>query len=615
MILALLWNGLEAQPWIHPIDGLPLSSGVFGELRTNHLHSGLDYRTDSKIGVPIRAVAIGHIARIKTSASGYGLALYINHPGGYTTVYAHLDRYASPIAEWMKARHYQYQQFELDMALKPKELPVRQGQIIGYSGNSGGSSGPHLHFEVRHTLSEDIINPQHLGLQMTDQSPPYLQSLQLVQIPGIGYSDAVLERTTLFLEQDPPSKVRKNKKRKGKRAKKHKSSVSATPKGATIPKATYLLNKMGYPMDTFSHPTHRLRYPAYIELMARDRQDSNELTTGVYRIVILQNRDTVYDFRADRFHFDQTRYGNSVMDYVARIKDRSQKHRCQRSPGNLLPMYGTTQRNGLLVPSGQRRLDSIQTWCYDFNGNSIGYGFTIAPDILAPPAKKPYIQRSHGPLLAITRTATGFRAHLPAGTVYDSISLQINTLPASPGAVSLNEWVLHDPRIPVHHAFEVQLQAKSGRVSPALRSKVLLRNRGLGGQVNYLSGRWEGDRFRAYAKMFGRMDLVIDTVPPVIKSLIKPKDLRRHHGQALYFRISDAMSGIADYRFCAGDEWILPNYDAKNNLLIIHLDECMPLGKQTMELRVTDKVGNSRLHRFPLEIEERPLPAYPQAKP
>jgi len=349
--------------------------------------------------------------------------------------------------------------------------------------------------------------------------------------------------------------------------------------------------------------------------MARDRQDSNELTTGIYRIVIMQNRDTVYDFRADRFHFDQTRYGNSVMDYVARIKDRSQKHRCQRSPGNLLPMYGAASGNGLLIPSGQGKVDSIQTWCYDYNRNSIGYGFTITRDTLSQPGKKAHSPRSHGPNQAITRTVPGFQVHLPPGTVYDSISLQLRTLAASPGSVSLHTWAVHDPRIPVHHAFVAQLQAKAGRLTPSLRSKVLLRTRGLSGQVAYLQGSWDGDRFKAYAKMFGHFDLVIDTTPPLIKSLLKPKDLRRRRGQALYFRISDTMSGIADYRLCAVDEWILPCYDAKNNLLEIRLDECMPLGKQMMELRVTDKVGNSRYHQFSLEIEDPPLPIDTQEQP
>lgn len=600
----MLGNSLSAQPWIHPIDGLPLSSGVFGELRTNHLHSGLDYRTGSEIGVPIRSVAAGHLARIKTSATGYGLALYIDHPHGYTTVYAHLDRYASPIAEWMKARHYQYLLFELDIALKPNEIPIRQGQIIGYSGNSGGSGGPHLHFEVRHTLSEDIINPQHFGLRLNDQSPPYLQSLQLVQIPGPGYSDEVWGRNILFPDQTPPNKAKRNQKRKSKRSRKRKKIPSATATRPSGPRATYLLNPNGQPVDTLKHPTHLLRYPAYLELMARDRQDSNELTTGVYRIVILQNRDTVYDFRADRFHFDQTRYGNSVMDYVTRIQDRSQKHRCQRSPGNLLPLYGNTKRNGLLFPTSQGTIDSIQAWCYDFNGNRIGYGFTIAEDTLPQPNKKPRPHRTHGPNQAITRHAPGIQIHLPPGTVYDSISLQIRTLPARTGSLSLHEWVVHDPRIPVHHAFSVHLQAKAGSLSKARRSKVLLRTRGLSGQVAHLQGTWDGDHFKTYAKMFGRMDLVVDTAPPLIKSLLKPKDLSRRRGQSLYFRISDAMSGIADYRFCAGDEWILPSFDAKNNLLEIRLDECMPLGKQTMELRVTDKVGNNRQYQFSLEIED-----------
>ncbi|MBM3912546.1 MAG: M23 family metallopeptidase, partial [Sphingomonadales bacterium] len=616
VLVGSLWGLVAAaQPWIHPIAGRPLSSGVFGELRTNHLHSGLDYRTGSEIGVPILAVANGHVARIKTSATGYGLALYLDHPGGYTTVYAHLDRYASPIAEWMKARHYQYIQFELDMALKPHELPVKQGQIIGYSGNSGGSGGPHLHFEVRHTLSEDILNPQHFGLRLIDHAAPFVQSIQLVQIPGIGYSDEVLGRTVLYPDQEPAAKIRSKKKRKGKRSSKRKRTASNPLRKPNPTKATYLLTSEGYPVDTLKHPTHLLRYPAYLELMARDRQDSNELTTGVYRIVILQNRDTVYDFRADRFHFDQTRYGNSVMDYLARIKDRSQKHRCQRSPGNLLTMYGNTMRNGLLFPSGQGQMDSVQAWCYDFNDNSIGYGFTIAPDTLGPSTTKPYLPRSHAPHQGLSRTVGGFKVNLPPGTVYDSISLQIKALPVGRGAVSQHEYLLHDPRIPVHQAFEVCLPAKPGRLHPGLRNKVLLRTRGLSGQIAHLTGRWEGDHYHAQAKMFGRLDLVLDTVPPTIRSLLKPKELRRQRGQSLYFRIQDGMAGIADYRFCAGDAWILPAYDAKNNLLQIRLDECIPLGKQSMELLVTDKVGNSRVHRFPLEIEDFAQPTDNTSKP
>lgn len=150
LIWGLAWPGwVLAQDFIHPVEGLPLTSGVFGELRTNHLHSGLDYRTGGNTGVPVLASANGHVSRIKTSATGYGLAVYLDHPNGYTTVYAHLERYASPLAEWIKTRHYQYLQFELDLALKPGEIPVRQGQIIGYSGNTGGSGGPHLHFEIR----------------------------------------------------------------------------------------------------------------------------------------------------------------------------------------------------------------------------------------------------------------------------------------------------------------------------------------------------------------------------------------------------------------------------------------------------------------------------------
>jgi hypothetical protein len=271
-------------------------------------------------------------------------------------------------------------------------------------------------------------------------------------------------------------------------------------------------------------------------------------------------------------------------------------------------MYGSTIRNGLLVPTGYGIIDSIQTWCYDFNGNGIGYGFTMTRDTTQNLHNKLIARRSHGPLEAISQQAKGFRAELPPGTVYDSISPKLQAKPSSQGIVSMHEWVLNDPRIPVHQAFEVHMQANSSRISPHLRPKVLLRTRGLSGQVAHLLGQWDGDWFKSYSRMFGRMDLVIDTVAPFIKTMLKPKSRVLHRGQALYFRISDAMSGIADYRLCAGDEWILGSYDAKNHLLEIRLDECMPLGKQSMELRVTDKVGNSRLHPISLQIEDPPQP-------
>ena len=580
-----------AQGFIHPVEGLPLTSGVFGELRTNHLHSGLDYRTGGNTGIPVLAAASGHVSRIKTSATGYGLALYLDHPNGYTTVYAHLERYASPLAEWIKARHYQYLQFELDLALQPGEMPVRQGQIIGYSGNTGGSGGPHLHFEVRHTLSEAIINPQQMGLRLVDRRPPYFQSLRLMEIPGPGLSQRVLRTTDLF---PPKATVAKSRGKKSRKSRRKIATVAARPR-------TYSLNDAGFPMDSVPLVPVSLKYPGYLELMARDRQDSNELTTGVYRIVVLQNRDTIYEFKSDAFHFDQTRYGNSVMDYPSRILDRSQRHRCQVSPGNHLPMYGRIQRNGLLYPPKAGSVDSVQIWCYDFNGNKAGRGLAVKADsAVAGPG--PAVQRTSTDREIIVRDQ-GLVLRLAPGTLYDEEPLRHRSLPPAAGNLASRTWEIHNQRTPVHQPYDVRMQAGPHGISPSLRSKVFLENKGLGNQIAYHSGTWDGNWFLSQARMFGRLSLVVDTVPPAIRCLLNPKIRILRRGQILTYRISDAMTGVQDYRMCVGDAWVLAQYDAKNSLLSVTVDECIPLGNQTLELFVRDKAGNTRIHRLPLVIE------------
>lgn len=581
----------RAQFFQHPVEGLPLTSGVFGELRTNHLHSGLDYRTGGSTGVPVLASASGHVSRIKTSATGYGLAVYLDHPNGYTTVYAHLERYASPLAEWVKDRHYLYQQFELDMALQPGEIPVRQGQIIGYSGNSGGSGGPHLHFEIRHTQSEAIINPQRMGLRLIDQKAPYFQSLRLQEIPGPGWSQKVLRTINLF-----PAKVTTSSRTKGsRRSKSRKKPIPAKT-------LTYPIDALGNPQDSSKTWPIRLQYPAYVEVMARDRQDSNELTTGVYRIVLMQNRDTLYEFRADAFHFDQTRYGNSVMDYPSRILDRSQRHRCQVSPGNRLPMYGRIQRNGLIYPPPLGRVDSVQIWCYDFNGNGIGQGFAVVADSL-PGAPLGTLPRNPTDREIVLRDQ-GLVLRLPPGTLYDEEPLRHRSLPPTAGNLAAKTWEIHNARIPVHQPFDVRIQAGPHRINPSLRSKVFLENRGLGSQTAYHAGTWDGNWFLSQARMFGRLNLVIDTVPPAIRCLLNPKVQTLRRGQSLTYRLSDAMTGVQDYRICVGDQWILGQYDAKNHALTMKLDECVPLGNQKLDLLVTDKAGNTRTHQRTLVIDD-----------
>ena len=161
----------------NPVDFKMAIAGTFGELRSNHFHSGIDIKTKQKINLPIYASQDGYISRIKVSTRGFGKALYINHPNGFTTVYAHLERFEGKIQEKTEKKQYEIESFEIDFSLQNNELTVKKGEVIGYSGNTGSSTAPHLHFEIRNTKSQKVINPMLFGLPILDRTHPIINSI------------------------------------------------------------------------------------------------------------------------------------------------------------------------------------------------------------------------------------------------------------------------------------------------------------------------------------------------------------------------------------------------------------------------------------------------------
>ena len=164
--------------WHLPIGiSAPELSAGFGDMRPNHFHMGLDFRTKGQEGFPLYAIADGYISRIKIQSIGYGKAIYIDHPNGYTTVYGHLQKYSGKIAQWIHNYQYKNQTFEFDYVFEKPILLVKKGDTIGLSGNSGGSSGPHVHFEIRNTKSEKIINPTLFGIIPFDTFIPTIKKV------------------------------------------------------------------------------------------------------------------------------------------------------------------------------------------------------------------------------------------------------------------------------------------------------------------------------------------------------------------------------------------------------------------------------------------------------
>ena len=161
--------------FVKPLDIPLILSGTFGELRSNHFHSGLDIKTQQREGLNVYASAEGYVSRIKISHWGYGKALYITHPNGYTTVYGHLKKFSPTIEAYVKRHQYEKEKFQIQLFPKEDELKVTKKQVVALSGNSGGSGGPHLHYEIRDANARPT-NPMLFGIEIKDTKAPQIRA-------------------------------------------------------------------------------------------------------------------------------------------------------------------------------------------------------------------------------------------------------------------------------------------------------------------------------------------------------------------------------------------------------------------------------------------------------
>jgi len=542
-----------------PLDTPLMLSGGFAELRNNHLHSGLDFRTGGEEGRPIYAAADGYVGRIRVSGHGYGNCLYIVHPNGYTTVYGHLSTFGKPILTWVNRRHEQLQENELDVFLQEDELPVKKDQLVALSGNTGASGGPHLHFEIRHTETEELINPHWFGLQVADEVRPTFDCLEIVplgkgsQVQGKYYpfrQNIIQDRTGFWI----------------------------TKKEMTV------------------------RGSCHVQVKVWDKHNDNELRQGIYKLLLIRGEDTLYEFQADRYAHSETRFANSVMDYEGKMLNNETLYRLFRAPGNHLRLLNMELGNGTLTPTiGEK------TWyrivATDFYKNQSECTFTLtgtaghasekasAPtpqhEIVAPPNRVLNIERAD------------LRLTIPVGTLYDTLKTRITIRPGPAGSCS-PEYGISSARIPVHQYFPLSIRAPN--VPAHLKNKIVTIGTGIKGvQVAHV-GTWKGDWFETKTRQLGTFYLATDTIAPGISMQEKLKSDTLQVGSTLYFSTSDARSGIKNFHFYVGEYWNRLSWDAKSATLTVRIDENAPRGNQILCLIVIDAVGNEASYEIPVYI-------------
>ena len=525
-----------------PLD-IPMQlSGNFGEFRPNHFHAGFDFKTMQKEGLNIYAVADGYVSRIKISTVGNGKTIYIDHPNGYTSVYAHLQRSLGKIEEYIKRAHYKEQAYEIELFPNPEDLIVKKGDTIALSGNTGGSEGPHLHFEFRDTQTEKVINPYFFGFDsfMKDTKKPQISSLVVYPI----------NENSVVNQSKRPVNL----------------NLSLMADGSYLSQKVLAKGRIGFGIQ--SYDVFDFSYDKY----------------GLFKVQTFLNGSPSFGYQLDTFSFDETKYINAFIDFYKykKTKQRIQKLFMQ-NPYPLSIIRSDLNYGIIEVSSNFTNLYRIEV--SDFYGNTTAISIPIqyAVDeakITEEVVKTPYLLKA--------KTDSNFEkdngsVFFPAGTFYDDFYLDFD--------VKDNVMTVHNDLVAVNNAFQVTIIDSSAVNDEKTFIASLKENK-----LSYNSTKRKENTFTTYTKKLGQFILAKDTIAPKI-SIAKPIDGKWLSNQkTVQLTISDALSGIKSYNGFLNGKWILFEYENKTNTITHYFDDgIVAEGKNDLKVVVTDNVGNSTI--------------------
>lgn len=540
-------NTAEAQQLRKPMDIPVLLSGNFGELRSNHFHSGIDFKTQGVEGKPIHSVQDGYVSRISVSPWGYGNGLYITHPDGTTTVYGHLQKFSQKITAYLKEKQYEQESFNVNLSLTPDELPVKEGELVALSGNTGSSGGPHLHFEVRDTETEEPMDPiEYYKDLIKDTQAPKIQGIMVYSMPGKG----VVNGSRRKLELKP---------------------VTAKNGKQTLTGKIEAWGEIGLAVKGY------------------DYMDNTSNIYGIKDITLTADSQVIFHSNLDRFAFDESRYLNSFTDFEEWKEHRSFYIKSFVDPGNRLRFIESLNR-GILT------IDEPRTYHLTYQlADAFGNTTQLSIRIEGKEQPIPEIDTDNTELFHWWSDnrfgAKGIRLTIPKGNLYDDLYFRYSVKEDSTALGATH--ILHNKPVAFH---------KSAKLSLRLQTDTL-ENKQQYGIVRLQNGRrsWTGGVYRngwvdADIKEMGSYTLGQDLVPPTITPLNPATWVSK---QAIALRLSDNLSGVQTYRGEIDGQYVLFEMNSKS-VITYHFDkERLARGKHTLKLVVTDACGNQSTYTYP----------------
>ena len=537
--------------FIYPVQTKIGLAANFGELRPNHYHMGYDCKTDQKQNMHVVAAADGYVAHVRIEPAGFGRAIYINHPNGLTTLYGHLNDFFPGLEKYVKEQQYKLKSWQVFLDIPPHLFPVKKGQFIAFSGNTGGSQGPHTHFEIRDTKTDKVLNPSLFGFPIPDNVPPTLIRL------------AMYDRCI--------------------------STYSQTPK-------LYPLKNIGgkYVPSTATIITNTDRVSFGIS--AVDRYTGSANPNGIYQAIIYFDGIAMSGFQLDSISYDETRYLNAHIDYKLKAGGGPYVEHLSKLPGYPQSVYKDFESDGIIYQEDDS-IHQIKVEVKDAYGNTSLLQFAIKRGQIN---ESKYNQNTSSeqkftPGYVNVFERDDIQVILGEKDLYDSINFVYSKKASSTMQAVSALHAVHTALVPVHGYYIIRL--KPDRSLQNINSDKIIMQRTWGSKTDVAKPEKEGEWFTAKFREFGNFQLLVDETPPLISAIGIHENANLSRSSQIIFTITDNMKEIKNFRAELDGKWLRFTND-KGRSFIYKFDEMCPRGNHELKVSVDDEAGNQTTKNF-----------------
>jgi hypothetical protein len=534
---SILWCQKKIE-WIPPLD-MPFSlSGTFGEPRSTHFHLGIDIKTQGKEGWEVKSIAPGHISRLRVSLSGYGKTVYIDHPDQTSSVYAHLKKFAPKIEAYIKSIQYEKESYTLQQFPKKGEIIIDAGEVIGYSGNTGSSSGPHLHFEIRDTKSQKPLNPLLFNLPVNDTQRPQIQKLFLYY-----------------------------------------------PKNNTILTHSESVTLQKVNDSSYHTPLIRSSGKIGLGLQMFDRQDLSYSKNGIYKVKVEINGKTSAQFQFDQLDYSDSKKLFVSVDYLNLKKNKNKIQKLFFQDHKPLTFMKYLNTEGLFnIEPG--KFYQVKVAVEDFSGNTsyiVMYIEGVKKQIPNQKLEGKLIE----PRLDYLMTLNDKELYFPKKTFFKNAIIKVDE--------AENILNIRPNLFPFNKPYEIRFKVNEEDTLKLRQTFIAKKN---GKKLSFLPTEINQGHWTTKLKDMGEYILARDSLPPKIV----PSNFKSNQWLSKFkfirIKISDDFSGVKSYRGTINGQWILFEYEPKRNLLTYNFsDKVFDLTKHELHLEVFDNVGNRAVYK------------------